>query len=352
MKDTVFFVLKGNNGATYICNVKSWATLNHSLKFYKARTSRAKFLKFGLQVLLFVKGKLRLQALKTSNTVETYIQTIVKNKVGFNIDTRCSILISPTNDKVIVNHHNEYFQKFAFGKSYNNVKKESKIYNLFNKPIENFQISTYCDTHDTMDEMISFKLYNKHISNATGALTKEDLVPVLLEFFIISNQRNVTVKEYASSLQSKLQQSQHLQIESLLLTLEKIKTEFGELEFPLGLVHRDFKPWNIMSYSKPLIFDFEETIMDGIPLEDLLNFNIDPIIRYKTFEEILGLSLNVSKVIIYKNYLRKLNIGVNFDVFLHFYLMERFVFYSEINNIELSNKYLDLSTYLNDKKWV
>lgn len=351
MKDTIFFILNGNNGATYIFNAKSWATLNHSLKFYKARTTKAKFLKFGLQVLLFVKGKLGVQELKTSTTVETYIQTIVKNKVGFHIDTACSILISPTQDKVIVNHHNSYFEKFAFGKSYTKVKIEANIYSLLNKSLENFQVSTYYDAHDIKDEMISFKLSNNHISTIKAAQTAENLVPALLEFFKTSKQSKVSIKQYVSSLQSELQQLQNVQTEGLLLILENIKTKLGELEFPLGLVHRDFKPWNVLNYSKPLIFDFEEALTDGPPLEDLLNYYIDPAIRYNTKKEVVSIVLNDTHLTTYKAYLKGLNIEIEFKAFLHFYLIERFVFWNKTNNMELSNKYLNLSTYLIEKRW-
>lgn len=345
MSVNLFYILKGNNGATYICNTKNWATLKHSLKFYKARTAKTKFLKFGLQVLLFVKGKLGVQELKTSTAVETYIQTIVKNKAGFNIDTVCSILISPTQDKVIVNHHTNYFEKFAFGKSYTNVKKEANIYSLFNKSLENFQVSTYFDTVDKKDEMISFKLSNKHISTEKSH-TNENLVPALLEFFKSAKQSKVSIKKYAENVQSELQQLKDVETAKQEQVLERIKRLNEELAFPLGLVHRDFKPWNVLNYAKPLIFDFEEAITSGLPLEDLLNYYIDPIIRYKTTEEVVKIALNETQLLSYKNYLKGLNIGIEFKVFLHFYLMERILFWSKANEMGTAIRYKQLSDYL------
>ena len=62
----------------------------------------------------------------------------------------------------------------------------------------------------------------------------------------------------------------------------KIKNEFHTETIPLGLVHRDFKPWNTLLRDTVLIFDFEEAFIAGPPLEDLLNYYIDPIIRYQS----------------------------------------------------------------------
>ena len=343
MKDTIFFVLKGNNGATYICNANNWATLNHSLKFYKARTAKAKFLKFGLQVLLFLKGKLGVPALKTSTDVETYIQTIVKNKVGFNIDTACSILISPTQDKVIVNHHNNYFEKFAFGKSYTKIKKEAAIYNLFGSAQKHFQVSRIYDANFVDNNYCLFKLSNKNVLTANA--TKEiALVPILIEFFNISKRATTTITIYSNQLQQSIKALESSAYTPQLELLEAFKNEFETRVFPLGLVHKDFKPWNVLPYDKILIYDFEETIVNGLPLEDLLNYYIDPIIRFKSTTEVLG-SIKTIKSLL-KTYLKELEITIDHTVFLQFYCMERLIFYSTENDKSTSNKYKDLSNLI------
>lgn len=343
MKDTIFFILNGNNGATYICNANNWATLNHSLNFYKARTAKAKFLKFGLQVLLFVKGKLGVPALKTSTAVETYIQTIVKNKVVFNIDTACSILISPAKDKVIVNHHNNYFEKFAFGKSYTNVKREAAVYNLFGSEQKHFQVSRFYDANFVDNNYCKFKLSNKNILTANA--TKEiALAPILIEFFNVSKRTTTTIKTYSNQLQQSIKTLGSSVYAPQLELLEIFKNDFGTCVFPLGLVHRDFKPWNVLPYDKVLIYDFEETIVNGLPLEDLLNYYIDPIIRFKSSTEVVAF-INTIKSLL-KTYLKELEITIDLTVFLQFYCMERLIFHSKENDKSTSNKYKDLSNLI------
>ncbi len=351
MSTRLFYILKGNNGATYILNTSSWKNIDTSLKFYRARTLKASILKQGLHWYLFFKWILFKTKLKSAIEINHYLQKISVINTNFNINENCSVLISPTNDKVIVNRHHEYFQKFAFGKSYKNVKKEATIYALFTNNEKYFQTSNYYDVEDKKDQVISFKLSNTHILASIEKTTTEGLTLALIEFFKLPASKKFTINAYVDQLQSELQQLQYGQTETLEQELEAIKTNYGKLEFSLGLVHRDFKHWNVINYSKPLIFDFEEAVTNGPPLEDLLNYYIDPIIRNKMTDEVVKLTLNEAQLLTYKKYLKGLNIEIEFKVFLHFYLIERLVFWKKANDMELSNKYLNLSTYLIEKRW-
>lgn len=346
MHAKLFHILKGNNGATYICNAKNTNSIIHSLKFYKARSFKATVLKQGLQAYLLLKGFFLKGSLESATEINQYLQKIAAVKTDFNINKNCSVLISPTTDKVIVNHHNNYFQKFAFGKSYNNVKKEAAIYALFTEDTKYFQTSKFYDVIDNKDQIITFKLSNKHILTKKAVQTTINLVPALLEFFNISKQNSGSIKKQVSVLKTALQQLSAIETGAQQQVLETINTNYGALEFPLGLVHRDFKPWNVLSYAKPLIFDFEETVTNGLPLEDLLNYYIDPIIRYKTTQEVVNLALSKTQIISYKNYLAKLTITIDFKVFLHFYLIERILFWSDANEEETARRYKKLSDHL------
>ena len=94
------------------------------------------------------------------------------------------------------------------------------------------------------------------------------------------------------------------------------------------MVHRDFKPWNIRNQEKTLIFDFEETILNGPPLEDIFNFFIDPKIRYKTPKQVYDLTGSIEKEI-FELYLRELGVKINFRFFItDLYVLERIVFWS------------------------
>ncbi len=346
MKNKLFFILKGNNGATYIANTKSWEAITYSLKFYKARTLESKVLKNGLHCLLFLKGKLFSGKLKSPLEINQYLQNSLKSNCEFNIDENCSVLISPTTDKVIVHHHHQYFQKFAFGKSYANVKNEAVIYNLFNDDIKNFQVSQFFDSYDDSANFCSFKLSNNHLKHHKLKSNTANLIPSLVELFKLGNGKQCSVKNYINELLVKIEMLGENQMTVQIQVLEEFKNKYGKLEFPLGLVHRDFKPWNILNFEKPLIFDFEEAVIDGPPLEDVFNFYIDPIIRYKTAKEVAERTLNNEYLLKYKNYLKDLDISIGFNLFLHIYLIERMVFWIKANDIETSTTYLNLSNYL------
>jgi hypothetical protein len=349
MRNKVFYILKGNNGATYIFNTNNWESIGESLKFYKARALKAKVLKQGLHYYLYLKGRLFHSKLKSTADINQYLQQMSATNADFNIDNNCSALISPTHDKIIVNHHDEYFQKFAFGNSYKKVKKEAAIYAMFTKNKKHFQTSNYTAVEDQKDQLISFKLSNEHISTLKEEPTSGNLVPALLEFFKTTNQKKCSIAAYLDNLQNELQQIEVAPTEAQEQVLENIKRNYGSLEFPLGLVHRDFKPWNILFYKKPLIFDFEETIMDGLPLEDLFNYIIDPIIMFNTSEEVYNHINKKQHIEAYNIYLNKLDLKVDFEVFLKIYSTNRILFWNMENKMHASQKYIDLLKYIKDK---
>jgi hypothetical protein len=345
MKEKLFFVLDGNNGASYIINCKSWNTITNSLQFYKARTFKAKFLKFGLQIVLLFKGKLKSKRLKTRASVEAYLQEVVKSNCSFGIDSNCSVLISPTRDKVIVNNHGEYFQKFAFGKSYKNVKKEGEIYRLFKQPIKSFFVSEIFDEYHEAAQFCTFKLRNNH--NAHPSPADIDMVSVLLEFFQVSSTKECTVGEYVNSLHSSLSDLDQERFIPQLNRLKLINEEYGHLKFPLGLVHRDFKPWNVIENGGLLIFDFEEALTDGPPLEDLLNYDIDPIIRYEKSAAVASKLFSTDRIECYQRYLGELNIKVDYTIFINMYLIERAAFWARAKEYSTSEKFLALFSTIN-----
>lgn len=341
-----FTIITGNNGATYIFNIKNWKSIGNSLQFYKARTLKGKIAKQGLACYLFLKGTFLTSKLKSAFEINAYLQNCSGSNSDFSIDKNCSILISPTTDKVIVHHHDAYFQKFAFGKSYSNVKKETAIYALFPTEKKHFQTSIFFDLDDKMEEIISFKLSNNQISTLKGGQSSENIEAALLEFFKITSNQKCSIKTRIDSIQKNLLQFDFLQSETQKQLLKSIKTNYGSLEFPLGLVHCDFKPWNVLNYSKPLLFDFEEAIINGFPLEDLLNYYIDPIIRYKTTKEVVAIALDNHHLQSYNHYLKELKIEIEFRIFLYLYLIDRMLFWHKSDDTATALCYKKLVDYL------
>jgi len=338
----IFFIFKGNNNSTYILNSASWKLLTDSLKFYKVRTFKSKFLKLGLKLLLFIKGKLWVSHLKNKTEIEDYIKSVVKSYVAFEINNNCSILISPTQDKIIINHYNQYFQKFAFGKSYKNVKLEAEIYKLFKGDRKAFQVSQLYDENSETDTYCSFKLSNAKLVTEKKNNSELDFIPVLVEFFKTIKGKQATVSNYLDVLLNKMMLLGISLEKPQIYIIEQLNKAFGATIFPLGLVHRDFKPWNVLNYDKPLIYDFEEAITDGPPLEDVFNYYIDPMIRYKNTDYVASFLFSKKMKIMYSTYLIQLGININFKSFLIIYLMERILFWFEAEAFDTSKKYVAL----------
>ena len=124
-----------------------------------------------------------------------------------------------------------------------------------------------------------------------------------------------------------------------------LKNKYAKTNIPLGLVHRDFKLWNVLNYEKPLIFDFEETIMYGPPMEDLFNYLIDPIIMNKTQKDVSNFIFNKQNISLYKLYLRELNLKVDFDLFLKIYLFNKILFLKSDYKHRTLNRYIAFKSY-------
>ena len=341
----LFILLNANNGATYIVNTRTLGSVIMSLNFYKARTVKSLVLKGILILLSRILGKINLNRLKNINEVNELLNDLSNSEFNFNIDTNSSVLISPTKDKVIVNHHNDYFQKFAFGQSYNKVKNEAEVYKLFNAPTQ-FQISMFFDEMDILNKFYSFKLKNKSSNLYKNTSEAFSLVSALVEFFNVSKQQNYSIYKYVQIIQDKLLEVDKSQFKSQIKVVDELKDKYGHLSFPLGLVHRDFKPWNTLHSEKILIYDFEETITDGPPLEDLFNYFIDPIILYKKPQEVIKYIYSKKNLRLYNRYLKELKIEIDFDFFLQIYLVNRMLFWENENKMIMMYKYVDLSNHL------
>ncbi|MDB4225828.1 aminoglycoside phosphotransferase family protein [bacterium] len=342
-----FFLLSGNNGATYIFNTKSRAAIKESLKFYRAYTLKGKILKKGLKCFLFAVGTFIPRFFKSKHAIKIYLKESINADVDFNLDINSSVLISPTRDKVIVNHHAQYFHKFAFGKSFKKVQNESAIYKLLQNSKE-FQVASLMDLK--MDEQLSschFKLVNPPVNTNDQLEAIGDISSVLVEFFNSSPyKKTVKLTDYMEDLLKRVHSLNLEPIKNLTSYLAKIQKEYDTETMPLGLVHRDFKPWNTLLRDTVLIFDFEEAILNGPPLEDLLNYYIDPIIRYQPTIQVYDLLYSKEKVNEYTSYLKLLKVTVTFEVLIMTYVLEHIIFWTKAEEVETAMHYKNLLSHI------
>tara|TARA_B110000503_G_scaffold118770_1_gene179978 strand:- start:935 stop:1996 length:1062 start_codon:yes stop_codon:yes gene_type:complete len=353
MKIKLFYILNGNNSATYILNTSSWQNIGTSLKFYRAYKLKGKVQKKILQCFLFVVGKFIPRFFKSKEDIKTYLKENINQDVDFNLDSTISVLISPTRDKVIVNHHAHYFQKFAFGKSFKKVKNESFVYKLLQNSKE-FQVANVMDLK--IDEQLSscnFKLVNPPVKTGHKLLEINNLPEILVEFFNSSpHKKIVKFSDYIEDLLKRFHSLNMEPITNLTSYLAKIQKEYDTETMPLGMVHRDFKPWNTLLRDTVLIFDFEEAITDGPPLEDVLNYYIDPIIRYQSAIQVYDLIFSKDRIVAYKAYLILLDINLQFELFIVSYMMERTIFWTLADDPITAKCYQNLLNHilLNSKR--
>ncbi len=346
IEQTHFFVLTGNNAATYVVNCKSWTSVGMSLRFYKATSFKAKVLKRGLHGVLFVVGKLPFYNFKSDIQITEYLNALCKQEIPFNLDESCSVLVSPTRNKMIVHHHKQYFEKFAFGSSYQKVKNEAGIYALLKVPLKHFQISKFYDEKDLVGQYCSFKLSNTHLKELKPSKAPLNLVPLLLEFFKAVPKTVMQLDTYINTLIHKIQGAGFTSVDSQITYLNSLKKNYGATKLPLGLTHRDFKHWNLLALPKVLLFDFEETTTKGLPMEDLLNFYVDPIIKYTENKLIYNNLSAPDKQAEFKLYLNSLGINLEPQVLINLYLIERFLFWKQAGEEDTSYRYFQLSNFV------
>lgn len=325
---TIYFIKSGNNGATYIFNTKDIVNIKSSLKFYKAFTIRQKVVKTLLFSLVLVKKIFKKSSLKSVDEIVTFLKESTSKNIDFLIDENCSILISPTRDKIIVhNHKKSRFDKYAFGKSLDGVKNEHNIYKLLNKETKYFNTSKIENFYSD-ENYCSFSLLNRLFTKKS-----ENIVDILVEFFTF-DIKEVAFKEYFDNsfknLDNELEKYSHI-----------IKNMYKNQTVKIGLVHKDFKPWNMAKDQGPLIYDFEESCR-AFAGEDLLNYYIDPIVSYKSIEEIKSVihSDELQKQI--TSYKNKLDLSISIEMMLLNYLFERTYFWNNKNQKDLASKYKEL----------
>jgi len=202
-------IFYGNNGGVFFFSRKNWGCWKESLEFYKGVSFSAKIKRLALL--------LAYPLLRDNGTLEDMQERIVAaTGARITLTPDCAGIISPTGDKAVVHFPGKGYWKAATGKSYAGVKGEAGIYQLLaeKKPVR-FGYSRISDVSDD-GKTVSFWM-----SEESGAFAGDQVKP----------------------------------LEAVMPALE----EFHSLR-PDGLVHGDFKPWNVRwrKDGRPHFFDFEE----------------------------------------------------------------------------------------------
>ena len=322
------------------CN--SFKNINGGLKFYKPVNLMGELKKTALFGVLWTIGKLNMKMLKSLEEVSAYCSNVISKKIDFNLSEDSSVLISPTRDKIIVNHHNYSFQKFAIGKSYSGALNEIELYEQLNSS-DSFLISEISGIQITND-FCSFNLKqpNSFSKNTTPPKPK-NLSIILFDFFNKVPLTFISWQDYIVRLKQKLKTSTFCDE----FVLEKVNVNLeDDLKLPLGLVHRDFKPWNILYGNRPLIYDFEEAIIDGPPLEDFYNFYIDPIIRYKRPKYVIGVINSIEVKEALDDYIKNLKINILKEDLFVTYLVERILFWESKKDLDSAKHFKKVLKFL------
>jgi hypothetical protein len=268
-------------------------------------------------------------------------QLLAMEKVP-DLTDHASALISPTRDKLIVHHHGRCYEKSALGKSLPGVRRELAVYQaIAEQKRKEFTISQISESESGPASIrLRMEYAEGWFDESVPGLDR--IVPALAEFFQLTEPHSV----FWGDVWAKLFRA----AEGLPEIQSRIEPQNSANMTPVGLVHRDFKPWNVKNGGKLLFFDFESADFCGCPLEDLLNYVIDPKLNRFPPEKVFLCCRRGNLPDACRYYLRLLKIPENTYVqYLQWYLLERTVFWKLAGQENPSRKFLALYDLLAKK---
>lgn len=320
MENNCFFRVDGSNGATFFLSSASFADWKKSLGFYRGVSYLAAVKKFLLLAAYFV---MKRKATLPASQVVAALRQILPESVVLMLDDHDSAMISPTRDKVIIHHHGRSFEKFAVGASCDGVARELDLYQLLeSKKPQYFCFSPLLGGEKGKDFVRLEMAYPPLQKGQGGALPLE----AFAEFFDLKRENDAT---WASCW------------ERLRLPFEVPATD-REGTTPVGVVHYDFKPWNVNFGKLPQVFDFE-SVSFGLPLTDFFNYVVDPALHFGSVKECLRI-LREQKIWQSAQELLVMQkiAPEEVDRYWRWYLLERYDHFTRAGDPELADKFLAL----------
>lgn len=324
--------LDGANGASYFLNLHTPETWRKSLEFYRGVSFSACCKKY---FLTKSRPFWRLRNPMPPPAAAENIRQELGMQVVPLLTENTSALISPTRDKLIVHLHGKSYEKNAFGNSLPGVRRELEVYRTIGGRKWNaFTVSRISESESTSAQVrLKMEYAEGRFDESVPRLDR--IVHGLLEFFHAAGTCRVPWNDKWEGLMQAAADLPEIR--------SRLEQQIPSGTTPLGLVHRDFKPWNVKNGDRLLFFDFEAADFQGCPLEDLLNYVLDPALNHHSPQDALKWCVEGELRDASNNYLRSLGIPESaFPDYLHWYLLERAIFWHSSGRKPLSQNFLGL----------
>jgi len=328
--DHGFIRLDGNNHASYFFSAANSRDWRRSLEFYRA-VSIVGYCKKSL--LLWSLPVLRRRASLSCREVGELLGRELSLTESPMLDEQCSALISPTRDKAIIHRHGLGYEKFAVGDSLPGVTRELDVYRLLSKKMPQTFAFSPLGAADAGLQQTRFLMQYADGQFDDRIPRPASLVTPLVDFFSCGGTQT----------QAWADRWQTLIITGGDEVAGRVMPQDQRGTTPVGLVHRDFKPWNVKYGSKPLFFDFEMASFTGCPLEDLLNYTVDPMLRTTSPAAVGRVLYGNAMTELAEQYMEKSGFNTEeINRCRRWYLLERFTFWQQKGQAGLARKYLNL----------